>query len=156
MREYMRERFSGRMSGGGIFGRRPLDFSSLNLSDEQKQRIQQIRGQNSGHARDLQKNLKAQLDIMKDLMFDPTATDDQIRAKRKEVRQMQDKLEEIQVNDFLAIRKVFTPEQKKLFADLKPQDRKVAGGPEDLGGPPGGGLRKRDNGDDAPVIAPLH
>jgi Spy/CpxP family protein refolding chaperone len=154
VREYMRERYSGRISGGGIFGKRPLDFSTLNLSDEQKQRIQQIRGQNSTRARDMQKNVKAQRDIMKDMMFDPNANDDQIRAKRKEVRQMQDKLEEMQFNDFLAIRKVFTPEQKKLFADLKPQDRKVAGGPEELGGPPAG-MRKRDNGDDAAQTAPL-
>lgn len=112
---------------GGLFGKTALDFSPLGLSDEQKQRIQQIRGQNGARARELQKTLKAQRDNMRDMMFEPAANDDAIRQKRKQVRQMQNQLEEIQIGDFLSIRKVLTAEQRQRFADLKPSDEKVVG-----------------------------
>jgi Spy/CpxP family protein refolding chaperone len=120
--------------GGGIFGRKPLDFSSLNLTDDQKQRIQQIRSSNGVHARGFSQSLKERRSEMRDLMFDPVASDDQIRSKMREVRQMQEKMDDVQINDFLAIRKVLTPEQRQKLADLKPE-RKVADQPQADGGP---------------------
>ena len=36
------------------------------------------------------------------MMFEANAGDDQVRAKRKEARQLQDKIEDMQLNDFLA------------------------------------------------------
>jgi len=123
--------------GGGLFGRTPLDFSSLNLTDEQKQRIQQIRGGNGARAREFQQTLKERRSAMRDLMFDPIASDEQIRTKMREVRQMQEKMDDVQINDFLSIRKVLTPEQRQKLADLKP-GRKVAidQAPADGGPPP--------------------
>jgi Spy/CpxP family protein refolding chaperone len=120
--------------GGGIFGRKPLDFSSLNLTEDQKQRIQQIRSSNGVHARGFSQSLKERRSEMRDLMFDPVASDDQIRSKMREVRQMQEKMDDVQINDFLAIRKVLTPEQRQKLADLKPE-RKVADQPQADGGP---------------------
>jgi len=135
--------FGGRShEGGGLFGRQPLDFSSLNLSDEQKQKIQQIRAKNGTAARSLQKSLRGNRDQLRDLMFDPNTSDEQLRAKRKELRQAQDRLEEMQLNDFLSIRKVFTPEQRQRFANLK-SERRLADGNSD-------GIRprfQRDDGD---------
>jgi Spy/CpxP family protein refolding chaperone len=121
--------------GGGLFGRKPLDFSSLNLTDDQKQRIQQIRSGNGAHAREFSQSLKERRSEMRDLMFDPVASDDQIRSKMRDVRQLQEKMDDVQINDFLAIRKVLTPEQRQKLADLKP-GRKVADQPPQADGGP--------------------
>jgi len=122
--------------GGGFFGRKPLDFSTLNLSDEQKQRIQQIHAANGPHAREFQQALKDRRSQMRDLMFDASSSDEQIHTKLRDVLQMQNKAEEAQVNDFLSIRKVLTPEQRQRLVDLKPGSRKVAIDQADGGPPP--------------------
>ena len=57
---------------------------------------------------------------MRDLMFDPTATDGQIRAKRQELRRMQDELEDVVIGDFLSLRSILTPEQRKKLPEIKP------------------------------------
>lgn len=128
IRAAVRERLAGssRLSGG-LFGKTPLDFSQLNLSDEQRQRIQQIRGQNSGRAREMQQSLKDQRNQLRELMFDPAASEEMIKQKRKEVRQLQDRLEEMQLGDFLSIRKVLTAQQRQRFAALKPSDERGGG-----------------------------
>ncbi|MGH9549710.1 MAG: Spy/CpxP family protein refolding chaperone [Terriglobales bacterium] len=111
---------------GGFFGKRPLDLSTLNLSDDQKQQIQQIRSGNSAKSRELHKSLASTRDALRSLMFDPNATEDQIRSKRRELRQMQDKAEEMQIGDFLSIRRVLTPEQRQKLSDLNSGDRMAA------------------------------
>jgi Spy/CpxP family protein refolding chaperone len=122
-------------TSGGLFGsKKPLDFSILQLSDEQKNRIRSIRRQNAAPVKELQKTLRDQRMTMRDLMFDPNASDEQIRSKRKEIRQMQDRMEEAQINDFLSIRHVLSPEQRQRLPDLKP-GQEAQGGPAD-GGPP--------------------
>lgn len=134
---------NGRIEAGAIPGHKgALDLSSLNLSDQQKQQIRKIHGQNGQVSRDLRKNLQsARLDL-RDLMFAPNATDGQILAKRKEVRQMQDRMEEMQISDFLSIRHVLTPDQRQRLADLKPTGRVAEsrgpadGGPADPTPPP--------------------
>jgi hypothetical protein len=103
------------------------------------------------------------------MMFDPSASDDQIRGKRKELWRMRGQMEESQIEDFLGIRAMLTPDQRQKLTELKP-GRQVAGnnvpppgGPPDdatapgagapgqgpgrpFGGGPGGngGMRKRD------------
>src|SRR4029077_20269651 len=95
-------------------------------------RIQMIRRQNAASMKDLQKNLRENRLSMRDLMFDPAAGDDQIRSKHRDLRQMQDRMEVMQINDFLSIRGVLTPEQRKQLADLKP------GSPQEAGAADGG------------------
>jgi Spy/CpxP family protein refolding chaperone len=109
---------------GGIFGRKPLDFSALNLTEEQRQRIQQIRTTNGARARELQKTLKDRRNQMRDLLFDPGASDEQVRAKRREVRQLQEKLEDMQIADFLTIRKVLSAEQRQRLSEIKSDELK--------------------------------
>ena len=122
--------------GGGLFGRKPLDLSSLNLSDDQKQRIKDIHGKNGQQSRDFRKKLQAQRSEFKQMMFDPQATDDQIRARRRSLRQMQDKMEEMQLNDFLAIRSVLSPEQRQRLADTNKPGPQFAGLPGQGAQPP--------------------
>jgi Spy/CpxP family protein refolding chaperone len=115
-----RRGFQNNLSGGNLFGKRPLDLTSLALTPEQKQRIQAMRGQVGPKTRELRKTLNAKRAELRDMMFEASAGDDQVRAKRKEVRQLQDKVEEMQLNDFLSIRSVLTPDQRQKLTDLKP------------------------------------
>ncbi|CAN5359942.1 hypothetical protein BH10CYA1_BH10CYA1_33430 [soil metagenome] len=121
--------FGGGGAGGGanMFGKRALDLSSLNLSPEQKQKIQGMRGQVAPKTRELRKQLNAKRMELRDMMFEANAGDDQVRAKRKEVRQLQDKVEDMQINDFLGIRAVLTPDQRLKLTDLKPGNKFAAG-----------------------------
>lgn len=122
-------RFKNGFGGGGganMFGRKALDLTSLNLSPEQKQKIQDIRGQVAPKTRELRKQLNAKRLELRDMMFEANAGDDQVRAKRKEVRQLQDKVEDMQINDFLGIRSVLTPDQRLKLSDLKPGNRFAA------------------------------
>lgn len=114
--------------GGGLFGRKALDLTSLSLSPDQKQRIQEMRSQVAPKTRELRKQLFAKRAELRDMMFEASAGDDQVRAKRKEVRQLQDKIEDLQLNDFLSIRSVLTPDQRLKLTDLKPGNKVAAGG----------------------------
>lgn len=113
--------------GGNFFGKRALDLTSLNLSPEQKQKIQEMRGQIAPKTRELRKQLASKRAELRDMMFEANAGDDQVRAKRKEVRQLQDKIEEMQLNDFLGIRAVLTADQRLKLSDLKPGNKFAAG-----------------------------
>ncbi len=106
-------------SGFGLFGRGPLDLTPLGLSEEQKQKIQQLRADNANKARELSRKRHYLGGQMKDVLFDPESTDAQIKAKRDELRQVQEKLEDIRLDDMLAIRSVLTAEQKQKLRDLK-------------------------------------
>jgi hypothetical protein len=118
----------------------PLDLTPLGLSEEQKDRIRQIRSQSAVKARELRRVLKLKRAEMKDLMFDPDASDGQIKARRQELRRLQDQLEDVILSDFLALRGVLTPEQRNRLPEVKPQPRPpLAGRGLDFGGrrPPG-------------------
>lgn len=125
-------RFKNGFGGGGggganMFGRKALDLTSLNLSPEQKQKIQDMRKQVAPKTRELRQQLNAKRLELRDMMFEASAGDDQVRAKRKEVRQLQDKVEDMQINDFLGIRSVLTPDQRLKLTDLKPGNKFAAG-----------------------------
>jgi Spy/CpxP family protein refolding chaperone len=127
-----------------LFGRGPLDLTPLGLTDDQKQKIAQMRAENGIKMRDLMKKRHELSGQMRDTMFGADVTEAQIKAKRDEVRQVQEKLEDLRLNDFLAIRAILTPEQK-----LKLKDVKIVEGrpPRDGEGPPGQPLPKRADGD---------
>jgi Spy/CpxP family protein refolding chaperone len=97
------------------------------LTPEQKQRIQDMRSQVAPKTRDMRKQLAARRAELQDMMFEASTGDDQVRAKRREVRQLQDKIEEMQINDFLGIRSVLTPDQRLKLTDLKPGNKFAAG-----------------------------
>lgn len=103
-----------RRSGG-------LDFSSLGLSEAQKQKITNLRSQNSGKAKDLQQAVKQRKAELKDLMFSPNASNTDIENKRSELFKLQEQHDKVVMNDFLAIRGVLTKEQLKLLPTIKPQ-----------------------------------
>lgn len=137
-------RIGGGLMGSGMgmggLGRTPLDLSQLNLTEEQKTKIKSMRAEVQGKAKQCQQNLKARKQELRDLFFDPVASEKQIRSKHAEVRQAQEQAETLMVDDFIAIREVLTAEQKKQLPMLKPGMR-ARGGPDGArpGGPGGPG-----------------
>ncbi len=127
-------RFNGGLPAEG------LDFSMLNLSDEQKSKIKAIRGRNAARAKELRQSFVVKGKEFRDLIFSETATNEQVTAKRDEFKAVKDELDNLRLNDLLAIRAVFTPEQRKKWAESKPPDLKPHG---KGGGPSGSG----DDGD---------
>ena len=65
---------------------------------------------------------KSQIELRK-LMFSSGATDDQIKDARKKLFSLHDQIDECNINDFLAIRKMLTPEQKQHLSELMPVQR---------------------------------
>lgn len=126
--------------GMGGMGGKPLDFSQLGLTDEQKSKIKAMRAKTQGKAKDLQQTIRDKRLEMRDLLFDPNATEPQIRAKKSELRQIQDQAENLMIDDFLGIRAVLTAEQKQKLPSLKPEfgpPGKFGHGQFPPGGPPG-------------------
>lgn len=115
----------GNNSGG--MNRSPLDLSHLNLTDEQKARITEQRSKSKGPAKDLQQAIKSKRMEMRDMMFDPAFSAEQIRAKRSELRKVQDQAELIMLNDFLSMRAVLTADQlRRLRPNIAGRGRGIA------------------------------
>lgn len=118
---------NNQMQGGRQwFNRKPLDLTVLGLSDKQKSRIQEMRGRNALEARKINSDLKSMRTRMRDLMFDPNATREDIFAAHKELVGLQGEAEAVMLNDFLGIRSVLTPEQLQRLPELKPGGRQRA------------------------------
>lgn len=102
------------------FMNKTLDLTVLKLTAEQRTTISECRNRNAAKARKIRQSLKASKDDLRNTMFDPGATENQIRAKRREVGRLQDKLDAIQVEDFLSIRSILSPEQRQKLPDMAP------------------------------------
>ncbi len=114
--------FSGSMGRGGA-----LNLTELNLTEEQKTKIKTMRSQTQLKAKELQKDLKAKRAEMRDLLFEPNSTAEQIKAKHSELKQTQEQVENLMINDFIGIRSVLTSEQKKKLPLIKPGARPQPG-----------------------------
>ncbi|MBX9949262.1 MAG: periplasmic heavy metal sensor [Candidatus Obscuribacterales bacterium] len=132
-----RRGFAGR-AGGFPAGRKALDLSALNLTEEQKSKIQQLRKSTAMRAREVRRKLQTGGQELRDMMFDPSASDDQIRAKGRELRKLHEQAEDMKLDDFLAIRGVLTSDQRKRLPEVKP------GGPRAAMVGPGGARRMDD------------
>ncbi len=86
-----------------------------------------MRSQTQLKAKELQKDLKAKRAEMRDLLFEPDSTAEQIKAKHSELKQTQEQVENLMINDFIGIRSVLTSEQKKKLPLIKPGARPQPG-----------------------------
>jgi Spy/CpxP family protein refolding chaperone len=112
----------GQLKGGKFFGREPLDLTVLNLTAEQKAKIQTMRSANGQKARALHSDIKARRDKFRDMLFDPSASNDQILGARREINKLQTQAEDLMLNDFLGIRKLLTKEQMDLLPQVRPEE----------------------------------
>jgi len=110
------------IKGGKFFGREPLDLTKLNLTQDQKTKIQTMRSANGQKARALHADLKQRREKFREMLFDPNASNDEILAMRREVNKLQTQAEDLMLTDFLGIRKLLTKEQMELLPSIRPQE----------------------------------
>lgn len=138
----------GRGQAQGPFGGRSLDLTPLALTEDQKQKVKQMREQTRDKMKEIRKNLTAKQVEMRNLLFNPDVSDAQIRAARVQVRQLQDQMDETNMNDLLSIRSMLTPEQRKRLPECMPGRNATAGGAR--GGPQGVANRPGFQGPEGP------
>lgn len=142
-----RRGIGGQFGGRGGFGgpKRALDLTALNLTEEQKNKIQQMRTRTSMRAKEVRRKLMTGGQELRDMMFDPSASDEMIRAKGRELRKLHEEAESMKLDDFLSIRGVLTAEQRKHLPEVKPGGPRAAmigdgpGNRGDMPPPPDGG-----------------
>jgi Spy/CpxP family protein refolding chaperone len=122
-------------SRGASLGSKSLDLTPLELTDEQKEKVKQMRQKTRLKVKDLHQSVLERQAELRRLIFDPDVSEAQIRAARNQLRQLQDKLDETNMNDLLAIRAMLSPEQRKRLPDCLPGRRGCAAG-LDAAGPP--------------------
>lgn len=110
------------LKGGKLFGREPLDLTVLNLTADQKAKIQSMRTVDGQKSRQIQAELRQHRDKFKDMLFDPAATPEQIMSTHREINKLQSQTHDIMLNDFLGIRKLLTKEQLELLPQVRPDD----------------------------------
>jgi len=113
---------------GGVFGNKTLDLTPLALNDEQKSRVKQMRQQTRLKIKDLRASMQEKQLNLRKLMFDPDASEAQIREARSQLHKVQDQMDETNMNDLLSIRAMLTPEQRKRLPDCMPGRRATANG----------------------------
>lgn len=118
-----RARSGGMQGGRQWFGRQPIRLDRLNLSEKQKQRIQAMRQGNATRAREVNKQLRSKRAHLKEMLFDPGASQAQILEQQAQYSSLRNQADEIMLNDFLGIRSVLTKEQLDRLPEIKPGTR---------------------------------
>ena len=97
-------------------------MEELNLTANQKQRLEAIRNQNKDKMKERMQALRQAKQEFQTLMAG-TASTDQIRQKHRQVEALHQELGEMRFESMLASREILTPEQRRKFAELMQQRR---------------------------------
>lgn len=97
-------------------------MEQLNLSADQKQRMESIRNQYKDQIRQREAAVRAARQEMKTMM-DGNASTAQIRTKHEQISALQQQLMSTRMEMMLAMREVLTPEQRARMAELMKQRR---------------------------------
>lgn len=108
-----------RRSRGQQFKERFIE--QLNLTEDQKQKMEEIRQQYQGQISQYRETLRAAQKELGDMMAG-TNSADAIRAKHQEVINLRQELGELRFESILEMREVLTPEQRSQFAQLMKQN----------------------------------
>jgi Spy/CpxP family protein refolding chaperone len=103
---------------GDRFGR--INLIPLNLTPDQKQKLQAVRRETAKKTRELSAALKSKKDELLNATFDPDQPESAIREKRDSVRAIHEQLEDLMFGDIMTLRGMLTPEQKRHLAEIKP------------------------------------
>ncbi len=123
----------GQMPGGGqgmdgeMGGPGGRMLEQLDLSDTQKQQMQDIRDSYQDRIEPLQERLRTQQDELRDLMAG-NASDSEIRTKHNEVLSLRQELGNLHFESMLEVRNVLTESQRAEMAELM-ENRRGQGGP---------------------------
>ena len=100
-------------------------FDKLNLSADQKQKMQAVRDR---YKDQVSQRMQAVRQARQELetMMAGTANASQMREKHRQIIGLRQQLEEVQFESTLAMREVLTPEQRSQLAQLMQQRRQTA------------------------------
>lgn len=85
------------------------------LTDEQRQKIEDLTSKFLSETAEIRGRLQAKSIELRDLWANPEASEEEILAKSAEVRDLKDQLYEISLKHRLEIRKLLTPEQIRMW-----------------------------------------
>lgn len=112
---------------GGMHAGAPHDmmperiFKQLNLTPEQRGKIETIRAQGQERTRAQREQLMTRRQELHQLIRSASATRDQALAKQREVNALQNQLAEARVSTWFEMRAVLTPEQLSQLESAKMQ-----------------------------------
>ncbi len=98
----------------------------LNLSQDQIQRLQQLRTASKGKNKERRQALRTAKQELSQLL-QGNATSDQIRQKRQQVQSLQREVSDTNFENTLAIREILTPEQRIKLQQIMQQRRQNRG-----------------------------
>ncbi len=106
-------------------------LQELNLTPQQTQKMQAIRGQYKDQIKQQNQALRQSQQALQGLMAG-TASKEQVRSQYRQVAALRQQLAELHFSSILDIREVLTPDQRRKFADLMQRrqgQRNPAGAP---------------------------
>lgn len=118
---FLAQRPSNGQNPGSRGGKDNL-MEQLNLSADQKQRMESIRNQYKDQIRQRQDAVRKARQEMKTMM-DGNASTAQIRTQHEQISALQQQLMSTRMEMMLAMREVLTPEQRARMAELMKQRR---------------------------------
>ena len=98
-------------------------MAQLNLSEEQKQKLQSIRYQYKDQIAQRKQAVRQMSQQLRDLMASNASTEE-IRAKYQQVQQLRQQLEDVSFESMLATREVMRLDQRQQYAQLMEKRRK--------------------------------
>lgn len=97
-------------------------LQELNLSDQQKQQLEEIKQKYQGQIQPLRENMKSFHKDLQTLMAG-TASTNEIRAKHQQLDGLRQQMGNLRFESMLEMREILTPEQRSKFAQLMEQRR---------------------------------
>lgn len=110
-------------------------FDKLNLTADQKQKIQAIRNQYKNQMAQRREAMRQSQQELMNLMSG-TASENQIREKHRQVLAQGQQMAELQFDIMLAMRQVLTPEQRRQLAQMMQERRDTVKNPNRGGNRP--------------------
>ena len=101
-------------------------FDKLNLSADQKQKMQGVRDRYKDQVSQKMQAVRQARQELETMMSNPTANASQMREKNRQIMGLRQQLEEAQFESTLAMREVLTPEQRTQLSQLMQQRRETA------------------------------
>ena len=120
------ERIAQNQPSNRLGGKENGLFEKLNLSAEQKQKMQTVRDRYKDQVSQRMQAVRQARQELQTMMSGTTANVGQMRDKHRQIMGLRQQLEEIQFESTLAMREVLTPEQRSQFSQMMQQRREAA------------------------------
>ncbi len=87
-------------------------FNRIDASDEQREKLSKIMADTQDQTRAIREQLRKGILDLSNLMAEEKTTDEQIKAKVKELRSMHEQVQDMRLSSVLEARKILTAEQR--------------------------------------------